>query len=149
MWVIVSCQDYMYILCNYAYIIYIYIYTVILKEVECENVTRCSIKWEEAVVKCIVYLLKDGKKCIYVQYIQYMYDVCIYLFYIYIYRASANQETNCWSLSKIGHMIGRSFTDQVHVSMIHYRGLGRIVFLQNNILQLLVNIPFGWDVDIY
>ena len=63
----------------------LYIYTVILKEVECENVTRCSIKWEEAVVKCIVYLLKDGKKCIYVQYIQYMYDVCIYLFYIYIY----------------------------------------------------------------
>ena len=76
----------MYILCNYAYIIYIYIYTVILKEVECENVTRCSIKWEEAVVKCIVYLLKDAKKNVYMYSI---YNICMMYvytyFFIYIY----------------------------------------------------------------
>ena len=56
----------------YAYIIYIYV--VILKEAECENVTRCSIKWEEAVVKCIVYLLKDGKK--------HMYMCTVYTIYV-------------------------------------------------------------------
>ena len=148
MWVIVSCQDYMYILCMPT----LYIYS----HPEGGRMWKCDTMLDKMGRSCckVHSLFTQGlQQKMYIRTVYTIYVWCMYIpildIYMYIYRASANQETNCWSLSKIGHMIGRSFTDQVHVSMIHYRGLGRIGFLQNNILRLLVNIPFGWDVDIY